>query len=130
MLQLVLSGALAFAPLGFACAWQSTAQPVARPVLVAPLPAVQFQQTVQQQQVRDQLQKGQLQQQLQQSVTDNAKRPSANDPAMQRQLDQADQAQRDRDRAAQQDAVDRYRDQAALPRVIPQGASASSRSGG
>ncbi|MEO8777240.1 MAG: hypothetical protein ABI389_01055 [Rhodanobacter sp.] len=97
---------------------------------MAPPPAAQFQQVVQQQQVRDQLQKSQLEQQLHQSVADNAKRPSANDPTMQRQLDQADQAQRDRERAAQQDTVDRYRDQSALPRVIPQGAPASSRSGG
>lgn len=96
---------------------------------MAPPPSVQFQQTVQQQQVRGQLQQSQLEQQLHQSVSDNAKRPSANDPNMQLQLQQADQAQRDRDRAAQQDAVDRYRARATLPRVIPQSAPASSRSG-
>ncbi|MEO6926380.1 MAG: hypothetical protein ABI129_06885, partial [Rhodanobacter sp.] len=91
----------------------------------------QFQQAARQQQVIDQLQKSQLQQQLHQSVADNAKRPNADNPQMLRQLDHADRAQRDRDRAAQQDVVDRYRDRAAsLPRVIPEDAPASSRSGG
>ena len=130
MIQPFLIGVLAFAPLGFAYAWQSNVQPATRPQYIAPPPNVQFQQVVQQQQVRDQLQKSQLEQQLHQSVSDNAKRPNANDPHMLQQLDQADQARRDRDRAAQQDAVDRYRDQATLPRVIPQSTPASSRSGG
>lgn len=131
MLQPFLLGALVLAPVGSACAWQSTAPPATvRPVLVVPPSAVQFQQSVQQQQVRDQLQQSQLQQQLHQSVSDNAKTPNAKDPLMLRQAEQADQAQRNRDRAAQQDAIDRYRTQAALPRVIPQGAPASSRSGG
>ena len=130
MIQSLLIGVLAFAPIGFAGAWQSTAQPATRPQVIAPPPDTQFQQVVQQQQVRDQLQKSQLEQQLHQSVSDNAKAPSANDPLMLRQLDKADQAQRDRDRAAQQDAVNRYRDQSTLPRVVPQPAPASSRSGG
>lgn len=131
MLQPFLLGAIVLAPVGIVCAWQSTPPPATvRPVLVVPPPAVQFQQTVQQQQVRDQLQQSQLQQQLHQSVSDNAKTPNAKDPLMLRQAEQADQAQRDRDRAAQQDAINRYRAQAALPRVIPQGAPASPRSGG
>ena len=122
--------ALALASIGPACAWQSVVQPVARPQVVAPPPDTQFQQAARQQQLSDQLQKSQLQQQLHQSVADQAKRPGANDPALQRQLDQADQARHDRDRAAQQDLVDRYRNQAAsLPRVVPQDAPASSRSG-
>ena len=129
MIQPLLIGVLAFAPIGYVHAWQSSMPPAARPQQVAPPPVVQFQQIVQQQQVTDQLQKSQQQQQLHQAVSDNAKRPSANDPLMLRQLDQADQAQRNRDHAAQQDAVDRYRDRATLPRVIPQGAPASSRSG-
>ncbi len=130
MLKLFLIGVLALAPIGFACAWQSSVQPAPRPQVVAPPPNLQFQQTVQQQQVRDQLQKSQQQQERRQSVSDNAKQPHASDPRMLRQLDQADQAQRDRDRAAQQDMVDRYRDRATLPRVIPHDAPASSRSGG
>ena len=129
--QPLLIGALALAPIGVACAWQAVTQPATRPQLAAAPPDMQFQQAVQQQQVRDQLQKSQLQQQLHQSVSDNAKRPNANDPQMLKQLNQADQARRDRDRAAQQDVVDRYRDRAAsLPRVIPQDTPASSRSGG
>ena len=71
----LLGIAVALLPFGNAFAWQSTRQPPV-PVVIAPPPAVQFQQTVQQQQVRDQLQKSQLQQQLHQGVTDNAKRPT------------------------------------------------------
>ncbi|MEO6801195.1 MAG: hypothetical protein ABI178_14750 [Rhodanobacter sp.] len=131
MLQPLLISVLVLAPGGLAWAWQSVAPPPARPRLVVPPPDAQFQQAARQQQVTTQLQKSQLEQQLHQSVADQAKLPGASDPALQRQLDQADQAQRDRDRAAQQDLVDRYRNQAAtLPRVIPQDAPASSRSGG
>lgn len=123
----LLIGALALAPVGFASAWQSSA----RPQVVAPPPNAPFQQAARQQQLSDQLQTSQLEQQLHQSVADQAKRPGANDPALQRQLEQADQAQRDRDQPAQQDLVNRYRNQAAsLPRVIPRDAPASSRSGG
>lgn len=130
-LRTLLIAALAGASVGVACAWQSDAPRVARPQVVAPPPNTQFQQAARQQQVIDQLQKSQLQQQLHQSVADNAKRPNADNPQMLRQLDHADHAQRDRDRAAQQDVVDRYRDRAAsLPRVIPEDAPASSRSGG
>jgi hypothetical protein len=116
-------------PFGSACAWQSAPRRPT-PVLISPPPAVQFQQTVQQQQVRDQLQKSQLQQQLHQGVTDNAKRPSTRDPRSQRQLDQADRAQRQRDRANQQDLLDRERDASRLPRVIPQSRPAPAHSGG
>ncbi|KRE86974.1 hypothetical protein ASG75_02075 [Rhodanobacter sp. Soil772] len=127
LLRTLLAGVLAIAPLGAACAWQqSGAQPVIRPVP----PSVRFQQDAQQQQVRDELQKSQLQQQLRQSVSDNAKRPAANDARAQRQLDQADQAQRDRDRARQQDLLDRERDAANLPRVIPPAPPAPEQSGG
>ena len=120
-------GVLALAPFGAACAWQqSGAQPVIRPVP----PSVRFQQDAQQQRVRDELQKSQLQQQLRQSVSDNAKLPAAKDARAQRQLDQAEQAQRDRDRAREQDLLDRARDASELPRVLPQPLPASGRSGG
>ena len=131
VIQPLLVCALALAPVGVACAWQAAAQPVPRPLENAVPPDTQFQQAARQQQVRDQLQKSQLQQQLHKSVSDNAKRPNANNPQMLRQQNQAAQAQHDRDRAAQQVVVDRYRDRAAsLPRVIPSDAPASSRSGG
>lgn len=118
----LLGGAIALASGGSALAWQSS-----KPQLVVPPPSnTQFQQTVQQQQVRDQLQKSQLQQQLHQSVSDMAKHPASSDTSLQKQLRQADQAQAERDRAAQQDQIDRYQGQAALPRVLPQPASASS----
>jgi hypothetical protein len=131
-LRSLLIGAAVLAPVGFAAAWQSTIPPSARSPVVLPPPSdAQFQQAARQQQVNDQLQKSQLEQQLHQSVADQAKRPGAKDPALQRQLDQADQAQHDRDRAARQDLVERYRNQAAsLPRVIPQDAPAAARSGG
>ncbi|HZX70391.1 MAG TPA: hypothetical protein VFE77_06185 [Rhodanobacter sp.] len=129
--QPLLISVLALAPAGFAGAWQSVAPPAARPQVVVPAPDTQFQQAARQQQVTDQLQKRQLEQQLHQSVSDQARQPGAKDASLQRQLDQADQAQRDRDRAAQQDLVNRYRDQVnSLPRVIPRDAPASSRSGG
>jgi hypothetical protein len=127
LLRTLLASALAFAPLGAACAWQqSGTQPVIRPVP----PNVRFQQDAQQQQLRDELQKSQLQQQLHQSVSDNAKRPTAKDARARRQLDQADQAQRDRDRARQQDLLDRERDAANLPRVVPQALPAPKHDGG
>lgn len=132
----LLIGALTLAPVGFAGAWQSVAPPPPPPPrlvvpIVVPPPDLQFRQAVQQQQVTDQLQKSRLQQQLHQSVSDQAKRPGAKEASLQRQLNQADQARRDRDRAAQQDIVDRNRDRAAsLPRVIPQGQPALPHSGG
>ena len=111
----MLGGAIMLASSGSALAWQT------KPQLVVPPPSnTQFQQTVQQQQVRDQLQNSQLQQQLHQSVSDMAKRPASSDTNLQKQLRQADQAQAQRDRAAQQDQVDRYQSQATLPRVVPQ----------
>ncbi|MDW2981433.1 MAG: hypothetical protein WBG81_12155 [Rhodanobacter sp.] len=125
LLRTLLAGVLALAPLGAACAWQQPGtQPVIRPVP----PSVRFQQDAQQQQVRDELQKSQLQQQLQQSVSDNAKRPMTDDAR--RQLEQADQAQRERERARQQDLIDRERAAADLPRVVPKTLPASARSGG
>jgi transcription elongation GreA/GreB family factor len=71
-----------------------------------------------------------LQQQLRQRVSDNAKLPTAKDARARRQLDQADQAQRDRERARQQDLLDRERDAADLPRVVPQALPAPKQSGG
>ncbi len=115
-----LTGVLALAPLGAACAWQSAVQ----------ASSLQYQQNAQQQQTRDQLQKSQLSQQLRQGVADNAKRPTAKQARTQQQLDDADRAQRDRDRANQQDLLDRERAAAALPRVIPKDLPAPTRSGG
>ncbi|HWX67819.1 MAG TPA: hypothetical protein VNZ27_15485 [Rhodanobacter sp.] len=120
-IRALLIGVLALAPLATAGAWQSTQS--------AQSAAQQFQQTAQQQQVSDQLQKSQLEQQLHQSVSDNAKRPTANDPRNQQQLDAADRAQRERDRASQQDLLNRERDAAKLPRVVPKDLPAPTHSG-
>ena len=119
-MRALLLGALVLAPLGVACAWQSNSQQSS---------GQQFQQNAQQQQTRDQLQKSQLEQQLRQSVSDNAKRPTANDPRAQQQLDAADRAHRERVRASQQDLLDRERDAPALPRVVPKDLPAPPRSG-
>ncbi|MGN6657004.1 MAG: hypothetical protein ACTHJ9_16920 [Rhodanobacter sp.] len=96
----------------------------------APVPGDAFRHAVRQQQLRDQVRQSELQQQLQQNVSDNAKRPGAKNELLQRQLELADQARRERDRAALMDLLDRQRAQGALPRVIPTDAPASSRSGG
>jgi hypothetical protein len=126
MMRTLLTGALTLAPLGIVCAWQSGTQPAIKPVQSSSL---QFQQTAQQQQTRDQLQKSQLEQQLHQGVADNAKRPTASDPRSQQQLNDADRAQRERDRANQQDLLDRERDAPALPRVVPKDLPAPTHSG-
>ncbi len=76
-------------------------------VLIPPPPAVQFQQAAQQQQLRDQMQKSQLQLQLQRSVSDTAKRPLPLAAPTRQQMDQADAAHQDRQRAAQQDLLNR-----------------------
>ena len=117
-------------PLGAAMAWQAVPppRPVA-PLLLQPPPQVQFQQMVQQQQVRDQLQKSELQQQLQQGVSDTAKRPLTADSPLRKQTDSADQARQDRERARQRDLLQRYQDAAAAPAAPTVGAPASVRSG-
>ena len=124
--RLLLTAAMAFVPLGTVAAWQSTTQPVIRPVP----PSVQFQQQAQQQKARDDLQQSQQQQQLHQGVSDTAKRPAANDQRTQQQLDSAQQAQRERDRAAQQDLLNRAQDTQPLPRVVPKAMPPAAQSGG
>lgn len=76
-------------------------------VLLPPPPAVQFRQAAQQQQLRDQLQKNQLQLQLQRSVSDTAKRSLPPAAPTRWQVDQAAAAHQDRQRAAQQDLLNR-----------------------
>ncbi|WP_426699904.1 hypothetical protein ACPPVV_10850 [Rhodanobacter sp. Col0626] len=114
----LLFGALVLALPGIAGAWQSTRQPVIRPV-PSNVANLRFQQVQQQQHTIDQLQKSQLQQQLRQSVSDNARRPTTSNVLSQQQLDEADRARSDRERARQQDLLDRERDNATLPRVVP-----------
>jgi hypothetical protein len=83
----------------------------APPLRVAPIPPrldLQFQQQVQQQQLRKEFQQSQLRGQLQQSVSDVARQPYTNNPSAGRQFDRADDARRDRDRAQQQSLIDRY----------------------
>lgn len=109
------SAAFALALPGVSVAWQANGQSTIRPVS----PSERYQQSAQQQRTRDQLQTQQMQQQLREGVSDNAKRPLANDANARKQLDQADQAQRERDRARLQDLLDSGRDAASLPRVVP-----------
>lgn len=127
-------------PLGMALAapqqsvqHKPTTPPVPRtapPLRVAPIPPrpnLQFQQQVQQQQLRKEFQQSQLRGQLQQSVSDVARQPYANNPSAGRQFDRADDARRDRDRAQQQSLIDRYW---GLPVPPPAPAPAPANSGG
>jgi ABC-type sugar transport system substrate-binding protein len=117
----LLLGLAGVALLGPAVAQQAT-PPLARqaaPVVVVPLPDFGFRQAVQQQQARDQLQQSQLEQQLRQGVSKNASRPTAADPKVQQQLDQAAQAQLNRDHASQQNLLNQYHQTPELPRVVP-----------
>jgi len=117
--------------LGFSAA--AGAGQVAAPVPVrvyAPVPSDAFRHAVRQQQLLDQVRQSELQQQLRQNVADNAKRPGAKNELLQRQLELADEARRERDRAALRDLIDRQQAQSVLPRVIPPDAPAPSRSGG
>lgn len=77
-------------------------------VLVPPPAAIQFQRSVQQQQLRDQLQQRQLESELRRNVSEQSRAPL--DPASRNraQLEQAEQAQRARDQAAQQSLLDQY----------------------
>jgi hypothetical protein len=84
------------------------AAPPLRIAPVPPRPNWQFQQQVQQQQLRKEFQQSQVRGQLQQSVSNVARQPYANNPSAARQFDRADDARRDRDRAQQQSLVDRY----------------------
>lgn len=84
------------------------AAPPLRIAPVPPRPNLQFQQAVQQQQLRKELQQSQVQGQLQQSVSNVARQPYANNPAVGQQFDQADRARQDLDRARQQSLIDRY----------------------
>lgn len=74
-----------------------------------PPPAVQFQQTMQQRQVSDQLQKSQQQAQQQQNVSNVAGKALQQGSTAQQSLQQADRAQQAASAAQQRDAVDRYR---------------------
>lgn len=129
-LRRLLFGMIGCVPAAIAVAQAAPPPRPAPVVIVAPPPAQQFQQTVQQQQLRDQLQQRQLEQQLHQDVSDTSKRPLAGHPRTLRQLDQADRAQQERERASQQDLLDRYRNAASLPRVVPTPLPAPARSGG
>lgn len=80
-----------------------------------PPAAAQFQQTVRQQQVSDQLQKSQSMAQQSQNVSNVSQQPLAQDSAARHQQEQAEQAQRDRDNARQQDLANQYRDAVSAP---------------
>jgi hypothetical protein len=104
--------------------------PPPAPVYVPPPPNAQFNASMRQQQVRDQLQKNQLEEQLRQSSVETQKRPSASDPAYTSQLDQASRAQNQIYRARQQDLIDRYQSAVTPAPVTRARQPASSRSGG
>jgi ABC-type sugar transport system substrate-binding protein len=116
---IVLVAALLAGVATAAVALQQKPAPAPAPVVIVPVPPhVSYNQSMREAQLRDQLQKNQLEEQLRQGTSDAIRRPSASDPAQLRQLDQADQSQRDRYRARQQDLLDRYRSVVA-PTVVP-----------
>jgi hypothetical protein len=114
-----------------ACAWQTAAPtPRPRPVIVVQPPAnARFQQTMREQQVRDQLRKNQLEEQLRQNQADAMGRPHVAYPVHAARLLQADQAQHELYRVRQQDLLDRYQSAVAPPVVhaerLPAAASSS-----
>lgn len=118
ILRRLIVCSLALSLPGMAMAWQQ-AQPVkpARPTASAATTnnvrqqAAQYQQSVRQQQVRDQLQKTQAEQQLHQNAASAVSRPNTI------QSTQAEQARNDLYRARQQDLVDKYQDAVAPPPV-------------
>lgn len=124
ILRRLIVCSLALSLPGIAVAWQQ-AQPVkpARPTASAATTnnvrqqAAQYQQSVRQQQVRDQLQKTQAEQQLHQNAASAVRRPDATPSTPSTQFDQAEQARRDLYRARQQDLVDKYQDAVAPPPV-------------
>jgi hypothetical protein len=121
--------AVALASPAVACAWQSAPPP--RPVVIVQPPAnARFQQTVRENQVRDQMQKNQVEEQLRQGRVDAMRRPYAASTIHAARLDQSDQTQRELYRARQQDLLDRYQSAVAPPLVRPGKEPASSRSGG
>jgi hypothetical protein len=124
-LGLALSLSLALAAPQQSAQRKPTTPPVpktAPPLRVAPIPPrpnLQFQQQVQQQQLRKEFQQSQIRGQLQQSVSNVARQPYANNPSAGQQFDRADDARRDRDRAQQQSLIDRYWGVPVPPRVQP-----------
>ncbi|HET6806771.1 MAG TPA: hypothetical protein VFH59_15155 [Frateuria sp.] len=125
-----VAGALALPAMAWGWQSQPSPPPPARPVIIVQPPSnARFQQTVREQQVRDQLQKNQVEEQLRQSRVDATRRPYAADATHAARLDQADQAQRELYRARQQDLLDRYQSAVAPPVVHSDQAPSSSRSG-
>lgn len=110
-------------------AWQSQPAPPRPVVIVQPPANARFQQTVRENQVRDQLQKNQVEEQLRQGRVDAMRRPYAAGTVQAAPLDQADRMQREIYRARQQDLLDRYRSAVTPPVVHAGNAPASSRSG-
>ena len=121
--------AFALAVPAVACAWQSQPAPPRAVIIVQPPANTRFQQTVRENQVRDQLQKNQVEEQLRQNRVDTLRRPQAANTLHAARLDQADQGQRELYRARQQDLLDRYQSAVAPPVVHSGKAPASSRSG-
>lgn len=82
--------------------------PLAGHAQQTPPAAARFQQTMQQRQISDQLQKSQQQAQQQRNVSDVAGKALTQGSAAQQALQQADRAQQSDAAARQQDAVRRY----------------------
>ena len=110
-------------------AWQAQPAPPRPVIIVQPPASARFQQTVRENQLRDQLQKNQVEEQLRQTRADAMRRPYTASTVHAARLDQADQMQRDAYRARQQDLLNRYQSAVAPPVVHSGKAPASARSG-
>lgn len=124
----LLSAAFALALPAAAGAWQSQPAPPRPVIIVLPPANARFQQTVRENQVRDQLQKNQVEEQLRQGRTDTMRRPYGAGTVRAAQMDRTEQAQRELYRARQQDLLDRYQSAVAPPVVHSGKVPASSRS--
>ncbi|RDD83374.1 hypothetical protein DVJ77_01975 [Dyella tabacisoli] len=113
---------MALGSVGSAWAWQQ--KPATQPSqstaanTAANDASERYKQAVKQQQLNDQLQKNHLENQLQQHSQNTALAPSAKNPLLRQQFDDADRAREQRYRAGQQDLLDRYKN-AVAPRVAP-----------
>lgn len=130
MVVLVVGMALAWLPAHGAQAQQMPASPPPRVIVVAPPPHQQFQQSMRQHQLHDQMQKRRVENQLRQSSAATMNQASSSDTTPSAQPGQVVRPPQDIYRARPMDAIDRYQ-HAATPSVVHRSAQpAVARSGG
>ena len=130
--RVLLGAVMAALPTEGVLAWQQPPPPPPAPprpvVILLPSPGARFEQSMRQQQIRDQLQKNQAQEQLRQRTMDALRRPATAGSTGSEQLDQAELAQRALYRARQRGMLDRYQEAVAPPIVVSGSQPAPARS--